>query len=142
MAAVVLPGCGHRVDALVDLSSPLRLTADFPDRVERGGSSSFAGAVTVTNPGPPVEGVALEEAAVFVVQGGKVVCTPMPQDLIARPLVLPSGASQRFPARVSLSSCVDGELLGPGDYELYAVVVVHGGDVVAAGGPWPVSVTH
>jgi len=147
MVPAAIPRCGDRTDALlVRAPGGLALTGGFPPRVARDGDGTFAGTVTVTSTGPRVAGVTSPEADVFVARAGEVVSTPLPKDLIGRPLDLGSGARVVFTARGTIRPCAAGagELLPAGRYDVFAVVVVNredGSAVVAAGGPWPLEVT-
>jgi hypothetical protein len=144
-----IPACGDRVDALVGRAGPLAMTGEFPSQVAGSGDGMFVGRATVTSTGPRVSGVTSPEADVFVVRAGEVVSTPLPKDLIGMLVDLGPGASKAFAARGTIRRCAArdsgvGELLPPGRYDVFAVVVVNrddGSAVAATGGPWPVEVT-
>jgi hypothetical protein len=145
MRSITIPLCGDRIDAVVGRPGPLIMTGTFPSRVDHGGDGMFAGTVTVTHIGPRVSGTTSREAYVFVTRDGKVVSTPLPQDLIAEPFDLDSDAGKRFDAPGTIRSCATGagELLPAGRYHVFAMVVVNqhdGAAVMAAGGPWPLEV--
>jgi hypothetical protein len=99
--------------------------------------------VEVTS-GEAVRGVAAAAADVFLVRDDRVVTTPVAQDAIGIRWELAAGETRTMPALASLVSCEpQGGPLPPGEYELYARVVVTPDDGAAQqafGGPWPLRV--
>ena len=87
-----------------------------------------------------MRGVAPAAADIFLVLDDQVVATPVPQDAIGIRWELAAGETRTMPALASLASCEpEGGPLPPGDYELYARVVVSPDDGAAQpafGGPW------
>jgi hypothetical protein len=116
----------------------LRLVARFPESVPAG-QPTLSGTVEVTSR-KAMRGVAPAAADVFLVRDDRVVTTPVAQDAIGIRWELAAGESRTMPALASLVSCEpDGGPLPPGDYELYARVVVSLDDGAAQrafGGPW------
>jgi hypothetical protein len=116
----------------------LRLVARFPDAVPAG-QQTLGGMVEVTSRNA-MRGVAPTAADVFLVLDDQVVTTPVAQDAIGIRWELAAGETRTMPALASLVSCEpDGGPLSPGDYELYARVVVTPEDGAAQrafGGPW------
>lgn len=140
---IAMPGCGHPLGAL-PADARIPVTADFPPRIARAADGFFEGTVSVTNLGRAMSGVTSPGAGVYVLRDGYVVSTPLPQDLVAHSMALEAGASATLPARGSIRSCIDDELLPVGQYGLVAVVVVYlddGPAVVGASEPWTVHVT-
>jgi hypothetical protein len=152
MARAAMPGCGDRVDILLNGAPDPAVTGAFPARIDRAGEAMFTGSVTVTSGGSRISGVTSPEADVFVARAGEVVCTPLPKDLIGLPVDIDPGASHVFTARGTIRRCAAGEsggepgageMLPPGRYDVFAVVVVaqaDGSAIVAPGGPWPIEV--
>jgi hypothetical protein len=127
--------CGQQLR--IPAGDTLTLTGKFPAS-SAAGQRSVAGAVEVSSR-VAVRGVSSPNAAVVLVQNGRVVTLPGPQDLIGVRWDLPAGTTKQVPGEVTLVSCVDGASVRPGDYELYAWVVVIADDgtrVESVGGPW------
>jgi hypothetical protein len=116
----------------------LRLVARFPESVPAG-QQTLSGMVEVTSE-KPMRGVAPAAADVFLVLDDQVVTTPVAQDAIGIRWELAAGETRTMPGLASLVSCEpEGGPLPPGDYELYARVVVTAADGAAQqafGGPW------
>jgi hypothetical protein len=116
----------------------LRLVARFPESVPAG-QQTLSGTVDITSRNA-LQGVAPAAADVFLVRDDRVVTTPVAQDAIGIRWELAAGETRAMPALASLVSCEpDGGPLPPGDYELYARVVVSPYDGAAQrafGGPW------
>jgi len=116
----------------------LRLVARFPESVPAG-RQTLGGTVEVIS-GKAMRGVAPKAADVFLVRDDRVVTTPVAQDAVGIRWELAAGETRTMPALASLVSCEpDGGPLAPGDYELYARVVVNpdnGAAQRAFGGPW------
>jgi hypothetical protein len=116
----------------------LRLLARFPESVPAG-QQTLSGTVEVTSR-EAMRGVAPAAADVFLVLDDRVVTTPVAQDAIGIRWELELGETRTMPALASLASCEpEGGPLPPGDYELYARVVVTPDDGAARpafGGPW------
>lgn len=116
----------------------LRLVARFPESVPAG-QQTLSGTVEVTSR-KAIRGVAPAAADAFLVRDDQVVATPVAQDAIGIRWELAAGETRTMPALASLVSCEpDGEPLPPGDYELYARLVVtpdDGAQQRAFGGPW------
>jgi hypothetical protein len=117
----------------------LRLVARFPETVAAG-QQTVGGMVEVTSRNA-MRGVASAAADVFLMRDDRVVTMPVAQDAIGIRWELAAGETRTMPALASLASCEpDGGPLAPGDYELYARVVVTPDDAAAQrafGGPWP-----
>ncbi len=128
--------CGRRFQ--LPGVAALRLVARFTETV-RAGQQSLSGTVEVTSR-KAMRGVAPAAADVFLVREDRVVTTPVAQDAIGIRWELAAGETRTMPALASLVSCEpDGGPLPPGDYELYARVVVSPDDGAAQrafGGPW------
>ena len=128
--------CGRRFQ--LPGVAELRLVARFPESV-RAGQRTLSGTVEVTS-WKAMRGVAPGAADVFLVRDDRVVTTPVAQDAIGIRWELAAGETRTMPALASLVSCEpDGRPLPPGDYELYARVVVSMDDGAARrafGGPW------
>jgi hypothetical protein len=140
------PACGDRIEPLLDAAGPLAVTGQFPSQISGTGDGAFTGSMTVTNNGPAMSGVSTPEADVFVVENGVVVALPLPKDLLARQINLPTGGTHTFPARGGIRPCSAGagSILPPGRYGLVAMVVVirqNEPALIVAGGPWPIDVT-
>ena len=94
--------------------------------------------------GKAMRGVAPAAADVFLVRDGRVVTTPVAHDAVGIRWELAAGESRTMPALASLVSCEpDGGPLAPGEYELYARVVLSpdsGAGEPAFGGPRPLRV--
>jgi hypothetical protein len=116
----------------------LRLVARFPESVPAG-QQTLEGMVEVTSE-EALRGVAPAAADVFLVLDDRVVTTPVAQDAIGIRWELAAGETRAMPALASLASCEpEGGPHTPGDYELYARVVVSPDDGAAQpafGGPW------
>jgi hypothetical protein len=116
----------------------LRLVARFPESVPAG-RQTLSGTVEVTSL-KAMRGVAPAAADVFLVRNDQVVTTPVAQDAIGIRWEPAAGETRTMPALASLVSCEpDGRPLPPGDYELYARVVLtpdNGTSQRAFGGPW------
>ena len=116
----------------------LRLVARFPESV-RAGQPTLGGTVEVTSP-KAMRGVVPAAADVFLVRDDRVVTTPVAQDAIGKRWEPAAGETRTMAALASLASCEpEGGPLPPGDYELYARVVVSPDDGAAQrafGGPW------
>jgi hypothetical protein len=116
----------------------LRLVARFPESVPAG-QQTLGGMVEVTGR-KAMRGVAPAAADAFLVRDDRVVTTPVAQDAIGIRWELAAGETRTMPALASLVSCEpEGGPLPPGDYELYARVVVTPDDGAAQrafGGPW------
>jgi hypothetical protein len=116
----------------------LRLVARFPESVPAG-RQTLGGTVEVTSR-EAMRGVAPEAADVFLVRDDQVVTMPVAQDAVGIRWEPAAGETRAMPALASLVSCEpDGRPLPPGDYELYARVVVtpdDGAPQPAFGGPW------
>ena len=123
-------------------SGDLRLTGRFARRVPAG-RPIVNGTVEITAE-KAVRGVAAAAADAFLVRGGRVVTTPLPQDAVGVRWDAAAGEKKTVPAVASLLSCEPGgEPLAPGDYELYAAFVLTpdgGAPTTAYGGPWPLTV--
>ena len=132
--------CGHPFQ----LPDPvgLRLAARFPESVPAG-QQTLSGVVEISSRSA-MQGVAPAAADVFLVREDRVVTEPMAQDAIGIRWEPAAGETRTMPALASLVSCEpDGGPLPPGDYELYARVVVSPDDAAAQrafGGPWPLRV--
>jgi hypothetical protein len=117
----------------------LRLVARFPESVPAG-QQTLSGTVDITSRNA-LQGVAPAAADVFLVRDDRVVTTPVAQDAIGIRWEQAAGETRTMSALASLVSCEpDGGPLPPGDYELYARVVVTPDDAAARpafGGPWP-----
>jgi hypothetical protein len=127
--------CGQQLR--IPAGDQLTLTGKFPAS-SAAGQRSVAGTVEVSSR-VAVRGVSSPNAAVVLVQSGRVLTLPGPQDLTGVRWDLPAGTTKQVPGEVTLVSCVDGAPVGPGDYELYAWVVVIADDgtrVESVGGPW------
>jgi len=115
----------------------LRLVARFPESA-RAGQQTLSGMVEVTSR-KAMRGVAPAAADVFLVLDDQVVTTPVARDAIGIRWELAAGETRTMPALASLVSCEpEGGPLPPGDYELYARVVVTPEDGAAQrafGGP-------
>jgi hypothetical protein len=108
----------------------LRLVARFPESVPAG-QQTLTGMVDVTGR-QAMRGVAPAAADVFLVQDARVVTMPVAQDAIGIRWELAAGETRTMPALASLVSCEpEGGPLPPGDYELYARVVVTADDGAA-----------
>ena len=115
--------CGAGVGSSCRAWLRLRLVARFPESV-RAGQQTLSGTVEVTSR-EAMRGVAPAAADVFLVREDRVVTTPVAQDAIGIRWELAAGETRTMPALASLVSCEpDGGPLPPGDYELYARVVV------------------
>ena len=116
----------------------LRLVARFPESVAAG-EQTLSGMVEVTSQ-DAMRGVAAAAADVFIVRDDRVVTTPMAQDAMGVRWELAAGEKSTVPALASLVSCdPEGGPLQPGEYELYARVVVTPDDGAAQqafGGPY------
>ena len=116
----------------------LRLVARFPESVPAG-QQTLDGTVEVSSR-EAMRGVAPGAADVFLVLDDRVVTTPVAQDAIGIRWELAAGETRTLPALAALASCEpEGGSLPPGDYELYARVVVTPDDEAARpafGGPW------
>ena len=116
----------------------LRLVARFPESVPAG-RQTLSGTVEVTGR-EAMRGVAPAAADVFLVRDDRVVTAPVAQDALGIRWELAAGETRTMPALASLVSCEpDGGPLAPGDYQLYARVVVTPDDGAAQrgfGGPW------
>jgi hypothetical protein len=116
----------------------LRLVARFPESVPPG-QRALSGTVEATSR-EAMRGVAPAAADVFLVRDDQVVTTPVAQDAIGIRWDVGAGETRTMPALASLVSCEpDGGPLRPGDYALYARVVVSPDDGApqrAFGGPW------
>jgi hypothetical protein len=116
----------------------LRLVARFPESVPAG-QQTISGTVEVMSR-RGMRGVAPAAADVFLVRDGRVVTTPVAHDAVGIRWELAAGETRAMPALASLVSCEpDGGPLPPGEYELYARVVVSPDDGAAQrafGGPW------
>jgi hypothetical protein len=121
---------------------PLRVVGRFPESVS-GGEQMVRGTVKVTSE-EAVRGVAAEQADAFLVREGRVATTPLVQDAKGVRWELAPGEAKRMPGTASLMSCeANGGRVPPGDYELYARVVLtpdDGEPTPAFGGPWPLRV--
>jgi hypothetical protein len=120
----------------------LRLVARFPESVPAG-QQTLSGTVEVTSR-KAMRGVAPAAADVFLVRDDRVVTTPVAQDAVGIRWEPAAGETRTMPALASLVSCEpDRGPLEPGDYELYARVVVtpdNGAAQRGFGGPWPLRV--
>jgi hypothetical protein len=100
---------------------------------------TVAGTVEVASK-QALRGVAPAAADVFLVRDDRVVTTPPAQDAIGIRWKLAPDETRTLPALASLRSCEpEGGPLPPGDYELYARLVVtpdEGPAQQAFGGPW------
>lgn len=116
----------------------LRLTGQFAGSVPAG-QQTLRGTVEVTSE-EAVRGVAAPAADAFLVRERRVVTLPVAQDAIGVRWDLAAGEKKRIAATASLVSCEpEGGTLPPGDYELYALVVLtpdDGSAQRAFGGPW------
>lgn len=133
--------CGRRFR----LPAPgvLRLEARFPDRAPVG-QPTVTGTVEATSR-DAVRGVVAVAADVFLVRGGRVVTTPLPQDAVGIRWDLAPGETASLAAMASLTSCEpDGDPVPPGGYELYVRLVLTPDDEptprVSFAGPWPLQV--
>jgi hypothetical protein len=121
----------------------LTMVARFPASAAAA-ESTVTGTVEVTARGA-VRGVVSPRAQAFLVRDGRVVSTPLAQDLSGRRWDLASGAVERLPADAALVSCEPGGApLPPGRYELWTRLVVtpdDGPGVVSVAGPWPFEIT-
>jgi hypothetical protein len=116
----------------------LRLIARFPERVPAG-QQTLSGEVDVTSR-EAMRGVTAAAADVFLIRDDRVVTTPVAQDALGVRWEPAAGESRTVPALASLVSCdPKGGPLPPGEYELYARLVVTPDDGPAQqayGGPW------
>lgn len=121
----------------------LTLIARFPAAASAA-DRMVTGTVEVTSP-RAIRGVVSPRAEVFLVRDGRVVGVPVAQDSLGIPWDLAPGKLERLPGDAQLVSCEPGGgPVPPGDYELYARVVItpdDGPGVAAFGGPWPLRVT-
>lgn len=120
----------------------LAVTGRFPASAPAG-RQPVTGAVEVTSP-TAIRGVVAPGADMFVVQGGRIVATPMAQDAIGVRWELAKGEARGIPGQAVLVSCAaGGGPLPPGSYQLYARVVFtpdDGAALISFGGPWPLEV--
>jgi hypothetical protein len=127
--------CGQKVRERGDRR--LTVTASFPEPVT---GSGFEGTVTITNDSDRrIEGLAASQPDVYVTRAGTIVATPLPRDDVGLALDLAPGAAREFRTMGSLRHCVDQAPLGPGRYEVHAVLRIAGAGA-AVGGPWPLEV--
>jgi hypothetical protein len=88
--------------------------------------------------------VAAPRADGFLVRDGRVATVPVAQDALGVRWDLAAGQVERLPGEASLTTCgPGGGPVEPGDYELYARVVLvpdDGARMEAFGGPFPVRV--
>ena len=128
--------CGRRFE--LPAPGDLRLLARFPESVPAG-QQALSGTVGITSR-KAMRGVWPAAADVFVVRDDQVVTTPLAQDAIGMRGELAAGETKTLPALASLVTCgPDGGPLPPGEYELYARVVMApdaGAAQRAFGGPW------
>lgn len=121
----------------------LTMVARFPSSVAAG-AGVVSGTVEVTSR-RAVRGVVGPGAQAFLVRDGRVVSTPVAQDLSGRRWDLASGAVERLPADAALVSCAPGGApLAPGRYELWTRLVVtpdDGPGLTSVAGPWPLEIT-
>ncbi len=143
--AVTTPSTGDIVCGQafrVPAGGELTLVARFP-ATARAADRMVTGTVEVTSRAA-VRGVVAPRAQAFLVRDGRVVSTPVAQDLSGVQWDLASGSVERLPADAALVSCEDGGApLPPGRYEVYARVVVMPGDgpgLASVAGPWPIEV--
>ena len=121
----------------------LTMVAKFPASVAAA-AGVVTGTVEVTGR-RAVRGVVSPRAQAFLVRDGRVVSTPMAQDLSGVRWDLAAGGVERLPADAVLVSCEPGG--GPlpaGRYELWARLVLtpdDGPGVTSVGGPWPLEIT-
>lgn len=134
-------GCGQPLR--LPANGALSLDARFPGTTQ-GTNQMVTGTVEVTSQ-RDVRGVVSQQAEMFLVRDDRVVGVPLAQDLLGVQIDLAAGEVERLPADATLISCEpDGGPVPPGDYELYARVVVtpdDGAALVSFGGPWPIQVT-
>jgi hypothetical protein len=134
-------GCGQLFPPQTD--GVLTLDARFPDAAA-GADGMVTGTVEATS-SRPVRGVVSQQAEMFLVRDGRVVGLPMAQDLVGVQWDLAAGDVARLPGDATLISCEPGGgPVQPGEYQLYARVVVNPDDgpaVVSVGGPWPIRVS-
>lgn len=107
------------------------------------GQRTVAGTVEVTGRAA-LRGVGAPRADVFLVQDGRVVTLPSPQDALGVRWDLAPGQVVRLPGEATLAACDSaGGLVPPGAYELYAQVLFTPDDAAGSasfGGPWPLDV--
>jgi len=119
----------------------LALTGHFRAQVA-GSEPTLSGTIGVTA-SEKLKGVTQPGADVFVVQDGRIVAVPLPQDAVGIIWATAPGETKTVPGAVALTSCESGKPLGAGSYEVYARVLVFpdaGGTVESFGGPWPLEV--
>ena len=138
--------CGDPIDQLQARVSPLAsLDGSFPATVGRDGDGTFSGDVTLVAHEALV-GVTSPLADVYVVRDGLVVAVPLPKDAVGTAVRVPAGGTAVFDAVGTIARCDGGGApLGPGRYQVYALVAVTGdagpgSEIVVGGGPWPLDV--
>lgn len=134
-------GCGQLF--VPEADGLLTLNAQFPDAVA-GSDGMVTGTVEATSH-RQVRGVVNQQAEMFLVRDGRVVGLPLAQDLVGVQWDLDAGDVARLPGDATLVSCEPGGgPVPPGEYQLYARVVVNPDDgpaVVSVGGPWPIRIS-
>jgi hypothetical protein len=119
----------------------LAVDGRFPARAAAA-EDLLSGTVEVTGQAG-LKGVAQPGADVFLVQEGRVVAMPLPQDAVGMLWATAPGETKSLPGEVALTSCDSGEPLAAGTYEVYARVMIipdDGGGAESFGGPWPLEV--
>jgi hypothetical protein len=102
-----------------------------------------SGTVEITASRSAVRGVVTPLAEAFLVDDGRIVTLPVPQDSVGRSLNLTAGSVERMPVMASLVPCAGGDALASGTYDVYVRVVLNLEDGTRAdslGGPWSLEV--
>lgn len=127
----------------VPAAGEVTLVARFPSTA-RAADRMVTGTVEVTSRAA-LRGAVAPRAQAFLVRDGRVMSTPVAQDLSGVRWDLAAGAVERLPADAALVSCEDGGApLPPGRYEVYARLVVTSDDGTgraSVAGPWPIEIT-